>query len=445
MSKDKFYKKLTVLAVPIILQSLIASSLNLVDNLMIGQLGEVSIAAVGLANQIYFLAVLFIFGVCGGASIFFSQYWGKRDLDNIHKTLGVSLSMTLVISAFFTTAAVIFPRFVISIYSKDPAVIAEGARYISLAALSYIPYAISSVFYAVFRSMNKTKIPLFVSAAALAVNTILNYMLILGNFGMPALGVRGAAIATVIARVIESSIIISVAYLGKNNIGARLRELFSFSYAFFKRMMRKMALVIINDGVWGLGTTGYSIIYARMGTDIIASMNIVNTLFNLLFIFAMGIGSGLSIMVGNSLGADKFAQAKKYAHKGIIAAVVCGIFVAGVMFIFRDSILSLYKVEESVVQNTKDVTNMLMLLLPIICLEFTLFIGVLRSGGDTVFCAAIDIGTLFLIGLPLAYVGAFVLHWPLPVVYLMARSETFVRTIVSYIRYRTNKWVKNVT
>jgi len=445
LSKDKFYKKLTVLAVPIILQSLIASSLNLVDNLMIGQLGEVSIAAVGLANQIYFLAVLFIFGVCGGASIFFSQYWGKRDLDNIHKTLGVSLSMTLVISAFFTTAAVIFPRFVISIYSKDPAVIAEGARYISLAALSYIPYAISSVFYAVFRSMNKTKIPLFVSAAALAVNTILNYMLILGNFGMPALGVRGAAIATVIARVIESSIIISVAYLGKNNIGARLRELFSFSYAFFKRMMRKMALVIINDGVWGLGTTGYSIIYARMGTDIIASMNIVNTLFNLLFIFAMGIGSGLSIMVGNSLGADKFAQAKKYAHKGIIAAVVCGIFVAGVMFIFRDSILSLYKVEESVVQNTKDVTNMLMLLLPIICLEFTLFIGVLRSGGDTVFCAAIDIGTLFLIGLPLAYVGAFVLHWPLPVVYLMARSETFVRTIVSYIRYRTNKWVKNVT
>ncbi len=182
-----------------------------------------------------------------------------------------------------------------------------------------------------------------------------------------------------------------------------------------------------------------------MGTDIIASMNIVNTLFNLLFIFAMGIGSGLSIMVGNSLGADKFKQAKRYAHKGIIAAVICGIFVAGVMFIFRDSILSLYKVDESVVQNTKDVTNMLMLLLPVICLEFTLFIGVLRSGGDTVFCAAIDIGTLFLVGLPLAFVGAFVLDWPLPLVYLLARSETIVRTVVSYIRYKTNIWVKNVT
>ena len=150
-------------------------------------------------------------------------------------------------------------------------------------------------------------------------------------------------------------------------------------------------------------------------------------------------------MVGNSLGADKFDQAKRYAHKGIIAAVICGAFVSLVMLIFRDGILSLYRVDQSVIQNTKEVTNMMMLLLPIVCLEFTLFIGVLRSGGDTVFCAAIDIGTLFLIGLPLAYIGAFVLHWPLPLVYLMARSETFVRTIVSYIRYRTNKWVKNVT
>ena len=445
MGKDRFYKKLTKLAIPIVLQSLIAASLNLVDNLMIGQLGEESIAAVGIANQVYFLSVLFIFGVTGGASIFFSQYWGKRDLDNIHKTLGVALTMTFAISAFFTLVAVIFPKFVIGIYSKDPLVIEEGAKYLSLAALTYLPYAVSSVFYAVFRSTNRTKIPLFVSAIALAINTVLNYLLILGNFGFPALGVRGAAIATLTARTVEVVTIVCVAYLGKNHLGASLKELFSFSFAFFKKMMRKMALVIINDGLWGLGTTGYAIIYARMGTDIIAAMTIHGTLFNLLFIFAMGIGSGVSIMVGNSLGADKFEQAKRYAHKGIVAAVVCGVFIALVMFVFRDGILSLYNIKETVLENTKTVTNILMLLLPVICLEFTTFIGVLRSGGDTVFCAVLDLGSLFLLGLPLAFVGAFVFGWPLPIVYLLARSETIVRAVASYLRYRKGIWVKNVT
>lgn len=209
--------------------------------------------------------------------------------------------------------------------------------------------------------------------------------------------------------------------------------------------MRKMTLVIVNDGIWGLGTTGYAIIYARMGTDIIASMNIVNTLFNLLFIFAMGIGSGLSIMVGNSLGADKFEQAKRYAHKGIISAVICGVFVALLMLVFRDGIISLYNVKAEVLENTRSVTNLLMLMMPVVCLEFTVFIGVLRSGGDTVFCAVIDIGSLFLIGLPLAAVGAFVFHLPLVYVYLLARSETIIRALISYIRYKTNKWVKNVT
>ena len=445
MRKTNFYKKLIALAVPIILQSLIASSLNLVDNLMIGQLGEVSIAAVGLANQVYFLVILFIFGITGGASIFFSQFWGKKDMDSIHKTLGVALMLTLIISAIFTLAAAIFPRFVIGIYSTDPAVIEAGSQYISIAAWSYLPYAISSVFFAVFRSTGRPKIPLFTSAAALALNTLLNYMLIFGNFGMPALGVRGAAIATLTARLVEVTIILLVAYNGKNHLGARISELFNFSMAFFKKLMSKMALVIINDGLWGLGTTGYAIMYARMGTGVIAAMNIVGTIFNLLFIFAMGIGSGLAIMVGNSLGADKFDQAKRYAHKGIIAAAVCGVFVALLMLVFRDSILSLYNIQEEVLQNARAVTNLAMLILPVICVEFTIFIGILRSGGDTLYCAVVDLGALFFIGLPLALVGAFVFHWPLPIVYLLVRTETIVRTIASFIRYKTDKWVKNVT
>lgn len=443
--KDKFYKKLTVLAVPIVLQSLIASSLNLVDNLMIGQLGEVSIASVGLANRVYFLVMLFIFGICSGSSIFFSQYWGKKDMHSIHKTLGLGLMMSLILSTLFTIAIATFPRFVMGIFSPDLNVIAAGDEYISIAVYTYIPYAISAVFYTVFRSIGKTKIPLFVSAIALAINTLLNYMLILGNFGMPALGVKGAAIATLTARLVEVTIILCVAYFGKNNIGAGPKELFSFSFDFFKRLMKKIWLVILNEGAYGFGMVGYSIIYARIGTDAAASMNIVDTLFSMLFIFAGGIGNGLSILIGNSLGADKFERAKRYSRKGIISAVVCGVFVALVMLVFRDGILSLYNIKPNVLQDTKDITNILMAMMPIVCFEFTLFIGVLRAGGDTISCAVIDVGSLYIFGLPLAFLGAFVFHLPLPYVYLLSRAETIGRAIASYVRYKSNVWVKNVT
>lgn len=444
-NNKSFYKKLLTLALPILLQSLVTSSLNLVDNLMIGQLGEVSIAAVGLGNQIYFLANLFMMGVCGGTSIFFAQYWGKKDLDSIHKTMGLGLMLTVIIGTIFTLSATIFPSFVMRIYSKDILVIEEGTRYLRIAALSYMPYAISCIFITVLRSTGRVKIPLFVSVIALGMNTILNYALIFGNFGMPEMGVKGAAIATLTARMVEAILILTIVYVRKYDIGGKINELFSFSSQFFKHIMRKISFVMMNEGLWAIGTTCYSIVYARMGTDIVAAMNISGTLFNLIFIFALGIGSAVSIMIGNSLGADQYDQAKEYAKKGIKAAVICGVIVAGLMLLARDSILSLYSIQPEVLAKARTITNFSTLILPINCIEFTLFIGILRAGGDTKFCTYVDIGALWVVGLPLAVLGAFVFHLPLVFVYLLARTESLTRVVLCYLRYRSNRWVNNVT
>lgn len=442
---NSFYKKLLTLAVPIILQSMVTSSLNLVDNIMIGQLGEVSIAAVGLGNQVYFLANLFMLGVCGGASIFFAQYWGKKDITSIHKTMGIAFMLTFVIAAFFTLSASIFPSFVIGIYSKDAAVVAVGTRYLSIAALSYIPYALSSVFIAVLRSTGKVKIPLFVSIIALGINTFLNYALIFGNFGFPQMDVRGAAIATVIARSIEAILILIIVYGKKFSIGGRIKQLFSFSFVFFKTLMSRISYVMMNEGIWAVGTTCYVIIYARMGTDITAAMNISMTFFNLLFIFTIGIGSAVAIMIGNSLGAERFEEAKIYAKKGIITAALTGVVVSLLMLLVRNNILAFYSVDPSVMANTKTITNIILIMLPINCVEFTIFIGILRAGGDTKFCTYVDIGALWLVGLPLALLGAFVFHFPLIIVYLLARLESITRVTLCFRRYLTYKWLKNVT
>jgi Na+-driven multidrug efflux pump len=204
--RDKeFFNRLFVIALPIILQYFISSSLNMVGTIMIGQLGDTAIAAVGLANQIFFLFALLMFGINSGSAIFTAQFWGKKDILNIRKVLGLSLALGLVGSAFFVGISVFFPQAIIGIYSKDPAVIAVGSQYLRIFGLSFGFTAITLCYSSVLRSTGDVRTPLLVSIAALSINTLLSYILIFGKFGMPALGVIGAAYAVLIARILESS------------------------------------------------------------------------------------------------------------------------------------------------------------------------------------------------------------------------------------------------
>jgi len=442
---DNFMGRLFSFALPLILQYLIISCLNLVDNVMIGRLGEISISGVGLGNQVFFLANLFMVGITGGATIFMAQFWGKKDVDSIHKSMGLSWILTLAIGAFFTTAGTVFPKAVISIYTNDALVIAEGARYLKLAALSYIPFAIMIVLVTALRSTGNVRVPLLTSIIALSLNTFLNYCLIFGNFGMPELGVRGAAIATTIARSVEVILLLIITYGKKFEIAAPIAEYFRFSKEFVGKLMRKISLVLLNESTWALGTTCYSIIYGRMGTMELTIMNICGVVFNISFVFALGVGQALGIMIGNNLGAKDFDKAKRDARRGLPTAFILGLIVSSVMIFLRPQILSLYNVAPQVTAGANTILLIMLAILPINCLEFTLFIGILRAGGDTVFCAIVDVAALWLVGLPLAFTGAFVFYLPIMFVYMMARMESFSRAISCYVRYRSMKWVKDIT
>jgi len=443
--KDNFVGRLIRFSLPLILQYLIINCLNLVDNLMIGNLGEISISGVGLGNQIFFLANLFMVGITGGATIFLAQFWGKKDISSIHKTMGISLIMTMLIAVFFTTAGTAFPKQVIGIYSQDPLVIEEGARYLRIAALSYIPFAIIMVLVSSLRATGNVRVPLFASLIALSLNTCLNYCLIFGKFGFPELGVEGAAIATTIARSIEALLLIAIVYGKKFEIAATLKQLFTIPFSFIRKIISKISLVLLNEGFWALGTTCYSIIYARMGTDVLTVMNISFVIFNISFVIALGIGQALGIMIGNSLGARDFDKAKRDAKRALPTAFFMGIVIAAIMFLLRTSILSLYNVSPDIIKQVNNVLYAMLGLLPINCVAFTLFIGILRAGGDTKFCTIVDVGALWLIGLPLAFLGAFVLKLPVVFVFILARMESISRVIVCFIRYRSFKWVKDIT
>ncbi|MBN2879301.1 MAG: MATE family efflux transporter [Clostridia bacterium] len=442
---DDFIKRLFKFALPLLLQYLIINLLNLVDSLMIGSLGAFSISGVGLGNQVFFLTNLFMFGIVGGASIFLAQFWGKKDIDSIHKMINLALILCLAIAMIFTTAGTVFTKKVLSIYTTDQNVIDEGARYLSVAALSYIPFAFTMVYVAAMRSTGNVRVPLFASITALSINTFLNYCLIFGNFGMPQLGVRGAAIATVIARTTELIILMLVVYGKSLPVAAPLSKIFEIPAEFFKKVIGRILLVLANESAWAMGTTIYTVIYGRMGTDNLTVMNISAVVYNLAFVFTLGMGQALGIMIGNSLGARDFEKAKRDAKHGLFAAFIIGAIVGLIMMTLRGSILSLYNIPSEITSQAKVILTVMLAILPLNCVEFTLFIGILRAGGDTTFCTIVDVGALWLIGLPLALTGAFYLHLPLLFVFLLAKMESFSRAGACYIRYRGHKWVKDIT
>jgi putative MATE family efflux protein len=437
----KFLNTMIKLAAPIMLQNLIFASLNMVDGVMIGQLGESAIAAVGVANQIFFLVSLLFFGIGSGSAIFAAQYWGRKDTERIQSVLGLSLLMSISGAVIFSLVAILFPVQVISIYSKDPAVISQGSVYLQIVAFSYVITAITNSFAFVLRSTENVKLPLVTSLVALSLNTFMNYGLILGNFGLPSLGVKGAAIATIISRLIEVILLLLIIYRKKLPVAAKLRSLLNFKILPIKKFFNTTLPVIATEIVWSFGITTYNVVYARIGTESIAAVNIAGTLDRIIFVVFMGLGHACAIMIGNQIGAEQnelaISYAKKYLILGAIGAAIFGI----IMYIFATPMLSFYKVSDFTINYTTKLIGLMALSLPVRSLNLILLIGILRSGGDTIVAFFIDAASVWVIGVPMALIGAFVLGLPIHLVYLMVLADEVVKLAMGLYRFFSQRWI----
>lgn len=437
----KFLNSMFKLAAPIMLQNLLFASLNMVDGVMIGQLGESSVAAVGVANQIFFLVSLLFFGIGSGTAIFTAQYWGRKDTERIHSVLGLSLVMSISGALIFSLAAIIFPVEVISIYSKDPAVISQGSLYLQIVAFSYVVTAISSNFAFVLRSTENVKLPLLTSIVALSLNTFLNYGLVLGNFGFPALGVKGAAIATVTSRLIEVVLLLIIIYRKKLAVAAPLKALVDFTILPIKKYFNTTLPVIATEIIWSFGVTVYNIVYARIGTESIAAVNIAGTLDRIIFVIFIGLGHACAIMIGNLIGAGENELATTYTKKFLILGAFGAAILGFVMFAFANPLMALYKVSDITIGFTIKLVSLMALSLPIRSLNFILLIGILRAGGDTKVAFFIDAGSVWIIGVPMALIGAFILELPVHWVYLMVLTDEVIKLVLGLIRYFSQRWI----
>lgn len=440
----EFYRKVFVIALPIVIQNLITSSLNIVDTIMIGSLGEREIAAVGIGNQYFFLLNILMMGVFSGIGVFISQYFGKNDHKSIKKLVGIGIIISFIVGGIFTIIAMIFPYEIIGIFNGDKEVIEIGASYLIIVCFSYVFTALSFNFGIASRCIEKTTVPMIASGIALLINTLLNYCLIFGVGGMPELGVRGAAIATLIARIVEFIILIGYIYISKSILLGKMKEYLDFDSEFLRKILMTVMPVLLNEACWGLGSVMYNIIYGRIGTSAIASVQIATTISNLFMVVIFGIASASLVMVGKEVGCGNEEKGILYGKNSLKLGCIIGAIISLLIILLSSNIVEFYNVSQEVKIWTQAILYVTSLVMIIRVYNIIAIVGVLRGGGDTKVSFYIEASTMWLIGVPVALIGAFILQVPVYIVYALCGLEELVKMFFCVKRIKSKKWIVNL-
>ncbi|WZL80245.1 MATE family efflux transporter [Vallitaleaceae bacterium 9-2] len=444
MKNTEFYKKLFAIAVPITLQQLIISSLNLIDTFMISSLTKEAIAGVGAANKVFFLLNLFLFGMSSGSSILTAQFWGKKDVENIKKVYGLSLTFALGGGLLFTIVAILLPQQVMSIFSTDAQVIIEGANYLRIVGFSYLFTAVTFSTMFVLRSTNYVKLPLFVTMVAISVNTFLNWVLIYGNMGFQPMGVEGAATATLIARTLECFMLVGLSNYYKLPPSGKLKTLFSYNKNLAKHFSKIAMPVVINEILWSTGVTMYAVVYGRMGTDAMAAMTITQTIEQIIFVVSVGVGNASAVMLGNSLGAMEGEKIYDEAVQFVKINFLLGAFMGIIIILSAPHIAGIYSVPPIVKYNIIGSLSVFGMYTMVKSVNLVIIVGILRSGGDTIFAAALDGIAVWGLGVPLAILTGLVLKWDLPYVYAAILFEEMAKFSFGIKRMKSKRWMNNL-
>ena len=443
--KDKdFYRRLFIIALPIVIQNLITSSLNMLDTMMIGKVGELELASVGIANQYYFLYSLLANSIPIGSGVLIAQLWGKKDTLNIKRTLSRSLFYNIILTLGFMILGLSLPGKIMSIFSNDPAVINIGIDYLKIVVISYLFTSITFTFASGLRSIGNTKLPMWGSFIGLIVNGVLNAILIFGLFGAPKMGIKGAALATLIARIVEFIIVVGAVYLKVDVLKLRFKDMLELSKSLSETLNKVTLPIFLNESCWAFGNITYTAIYASIGTSAAASIQICSTIMNLFMIVAFGLANAGVVIIGNEIGANREDEAISASKKISSLSVKISIVLAIVLALLAKPIVSFFNVSAEVKMAAQYILYIYALVMVFKVYNAVMIVGILRGGGDTTYGSILQGLTLWLIGIPLAAFATFVLKLPVYFVVMFATVEEIIKLLLMMRRLKSFKWIKNM-
>lgn len=443
--KKELYYLLITLATPIIIQNLIGNSLVMIDTVMISRLGEAAVAAVGIAGRLQFIFMLLSFGFYSGAGVFIAQYNGSGQLKKIRSVMALQVAIGLSVAAVFTIIGVFFGAAYMKIFSSDAEVIRMGTGYVKYLALGFIPQALAYAFVVSLRSIKDPVLPMMVSVVALVTNTILNYGLIFGKLGLPQLGAEGAAIATTIARLIELALILSAIMQGKRAVlRFNPKDLFAIQKEFVQKYMKISWPIIMGEALWGLGSVMYSLAFAKLGTNAYASTQMAQIVNDIMLVSSFGLASSVGTILGNKLGESKVDEAIFFSRQIMKLSILIGLATGAVLLLIMPLVPKIFSISGETASNVTKILTVRAAINCLVTFNWTNVTGILRSGGDTVVALLIDVGPMWMVGVPLAFAAALIFQWPVYMVVMASFVDELIKFSIGFPRALKNKWANEL-
>lgn len=444
MKKKTFYQNLWSIALPVTLQSLLQSSFSMIDQVMIGQLGEVSIAGIGLGGKFASMYSVVLGAIAAAAGIMTAQYIGQENDDDLQKSFSVNFLAAVLLATLFMALGVLIPDRLMGLYTTDTATIACAAEYLRVYAAAFIPMAAVSLLSVLLRCMDAAALPLVVSFAAVGCNTGLNYLLIFGKCGFPALGVRGAAIASVISQAGAFVLLIIFFVRVMKNKGRVLHFDIGMDRAHRIQYVGILLPILACEFLWSLGENVYAGIYGHMGTDACAAMTMTGCVQGLMIGALSGVSQAAGIMIGKQLGNQDDAGAYRDSKRFMVCGVIGSMILSAALILLAPAYVSIYQVEPQVRELTRQILVAFAVISPVKVQNMILGGGIIRSGGKTKYIMCVDFIGTWLFGVPLGLLAAFVCKLPIPLVYFILSLEEVVRLIISLILFRKRVWMEQL-
>ena len=441
----KFYRNVIALVIPMALQNLINVGVSAADVIMLGGVGETALSGASLAGQVQYIMTLFLFGLTSGATVLTAQYWGKGDRDSIEKILGMAVKAAVFVTALFTVAALAVPEVLMSIFTSDPAVTAEGIRYLRIVAFSYMLMGITQAYLYIMRSVERVIVATVVYLLSLLCNIVLNSIFIFGLMGCPAMGVRGAALGTLCARILEVILVAGYARLFNRDIKLRMKYVIHTDRILFRDFMRYALPVVVNEVMWGLGTAANTAILGHMGSPAVAANSVAQVARQLATVVSFGLSSAAAIYLGKTIGEKKQEYAREYSKRFILLSIIMGALGGAVILAVSPVAASALSLSVTAKEYLRFMFFVMSYFVVGQAFNTTMVVGIFRSGGDTRFGLILDVTTMWCCSILLGFIAAFVLKLSVPAVYVILMSDEIIKIPITTWRYRKYRWLRDVT
>lgn len=445
-TKDRsFYRTLFPLLITVALQNIVAYSVNMADNMMLGNYSQNALSGAATVNQIFFIVQQVSLSIGEGFVVLGAQYWGQKRIEPIRRLTGIALKLGFICGIIIIAVCAVIPHQVLSIFTNDPDIIREGVAYLGIIKYTFILFIVTNVLMAALRCVETVKISFYISIVSLIVNVGINYVLIFGRLGMPEMGIRGAAIGTLVARIVE--LLIVLVYMLK--VDKRL-ELFKENFLKFDPDLRRdytkvEVPVMLSQVLWAVSVPFQTAILGHMSSDAIAANSVATTFYQYLKVVVVAMSSSSAVMIGSAVGRGDMKRIKSDARTLSVIDLLIGVALGIALFLLRKPLLTMYSLSDTAMVMADQLIIVMSFIMVGMSYQMPVSMGIIRGGGDTKFTMIMNMVSTWAIVIPLSFMSAFWWHWSVVGVVIMIQSDQVFKCLPTFIRFRSYKWVKKLT